>query len=191
MSDNKERMKQALEEACKEVPEADAIVKRFVEHLYISKGNVELVLKCHLLIEEVLTEIIRDYLLHPEFVDQARLTFAQKVNIARSMSVDQQKNPVWKVVASFNRLRNDYGHSLEPVDAEEDMKWMRKHYLRNPEFAGEANDSDEVLLKNACIFVLGFLGSFHSEVKRYRMWLKFLDRVANRHTHEPAKGKVH
>jgi hypothetical protein len=44
------------------------------------------VLKGHLLIEEALDGIISNFVFHSERIGEARLSFAQKVNLARSMS---------------------------------------------------------------------------------------------------------
>lgn len=84
---------------------------RFVEHLP-KNGDLELsVLKCHLLVEEVLTKLILDSVKHPEHVQKARLTFAQKVSMARSVS-DLKQTWVWGAVGKLNDARNQLAHGL-------------------------------------------------------------------------------
>lgn len=50
------------------------------------------ILKGHLLIEESLNFIIENFVHHSEFMNNAKLTFYQKLNIARSMSLSEQDN---------------------------------------------------------------------------------------------------
>jgi hypothetical protein len=57
------------------------------EHLVHTDETALVVLKGHLLIEESLEAIISDYVLHPEFVEKARLGFEKKMYLARSISI--------------------------------------------------------------------------------------------------------
>jgi hypothetical protein len=57
-----------------------------------------IILKGHLVIEERLTSVIEKFVFHPEHLEQARLTFAHKLAIARSLSLDEDKNSMWSLI---------------------------------------------------------------------------------------------
>lgn len=59
------------------------IEKKFEQHLQYVDDIALIVLKGHLIIEEVLDSIISRFVFHSEYLDRASLRFAQKVNIAR------------------------------------------------------------------------------------------------------------
>src|SRR5262245_32386458 len=71
------------------------------------------VLKGQLLLEEQLDRILTRFVFHPEHLEQANLRFYQKVCVARSISLDEQVNPMWELVLAVNALRNELAHSLD------------------------------------------------------------------------------
>ena len=85
---------------------------RFIEHLPRS-GDIELsLLKCHLLIEEVLTRLILRSAKHPEHIFKARLTFQQKTSIVRGLCDFESKVWVWDALSKLNSARNELSHGL-------------------------------------------------------------------------------
>ena len=186
VKDDEVRAKKFLEKLFQEKPKVKDTVHRFSKFLYEADDIVEIVLKSHLMIEEALTRIISKYVLYPDFIDEAGLTFWQKVNVARSISLDDSENSMWLLVAGYNKLRNDYGHSLEPPKAQEHIKALRDRYFAElpAKVAKDEELPDEQLLKDIAMFVLGFLGSFEEEVERFRRWTDILDRFVNPHRHQ-------
>ena len=87
-----------------------------IEHLD-SDPAAMVVLKGHLVIEEKLTTAIERFVFHPDHLEHARLTFAQKLAISRSLSLDENKNSIWDLVAKLNTLRNTLSHSSKETDA--------------------------------------------------------------------------
>src|SRR5262245_33712104 len=88
--------------------------RRFLAFMHKPDTLVVTVLNGHLLIEEMLTRIITRFVLHGEFIKEAKLTFAQKISIAQSLSWDEQRNPTWQLLVLMNTLRNEYSHELQP-----------------------------------------------------------------------------
>jgi hypothetical protein len=78
-----------------------------------SDETANIILKGHLVIEERLTTAIEDFTFHAEHLEDARLTFAQKLSICRSISLDLDDSPIWDVLGKLNRLRNALAHSLD------------------------------------------------------------------------------
>jgi hypothetical protein len=93
---------------------------RFIEHLP-KNGDLELsLLKCHLLVEEVLTKVLLGSTKHPNYVQKARLTFAQKTSLARSVSDLEHRAWLWGAIAKLKDARNIlvHGLSVENIKAE-------------------------------------------------------------------------
>jgi hypothetical protein len=86
---------------------------RFMKHLP-KDGDEELaLLKCHLLVEEMLTKLIERNLSHPEHLIDARLGFFQKMCIARSLNDLEREAWIWEAVKRLNTARNALSHGLE------------------------------------------------------------------------------
>ncbi len=78
-----------------------------------NNGDVELaILKCHLLIEELLTKIITRRAINPHFVEKANLTFSQKVHLARAYSKLEKETWLWGSIRKLNGTRNELAHGL-------------------------------------------------------------------------------
>ena len=100
---------------------------RFMETLPKS-GDVELtLLKCHLLIEEVLTEIISKALKNSNHVKEARLSFAQKIHITRASTELSHAPWIWQALKLLNQARNELSHNLTSHEIEEKLEKFITH----------------------------------------------------------------
>lgn len=90
--DDEEEARKYLRRLFEKKPELNETLHRIGAHLHFADDIVLVVLKGHLLIEESLTTIIRKFVPHGEFIDEAGLRFYQKVQIARSLSLDEHEN---------------------------------------------------------------------------------------------------
>lgn len=81
------------------------ILGKLEEHLRYVDESAQVILKGHLVIEETLSEIISTFVFHDEYLEGARLSFAQKLAIARTMSLDEHGNEMWQLIAALNSLR--------------------------------------------------------------------------------------
>src|SRR4051812_28326134 len=86
------------------------------------------VLKGHLVLEEQLQRILDTFLFHPEYLDSARFHFAQKVYLARTMSLDEHANPMWDLILAINALRNDLAHALDSVKRQQKLDRVKELY---------------------------------------------------------------
>jgi hypothetical protein len=92
-----------------------------LEHL---TDGIVLVLKGHLLLEEVLFQLVYSKCPNPEYVDRANLRFFQLLNMARALhpippdeSARKMTTPeLWDAMEALNTLRNRLAHKLEPKD---------------------------------------------------------------------------
>jgi len=99
-----------------------------------------LVLKGHLLIEEILYNEVSARLAHPEFLDKANLRFYQLLHLARAIfelpTADEKRNKridiMWDGIEALNTLRNRLSHRLEPTDIENLLVRMRVNVSGKP-----------------------------------------------------------
>lgn len=114
---------------------------RFVAHLP-ENGDKELsLLKCHLMIEEVLTVIIERHMVRPEFLQKAArdgrdLRFQDKLLLAKCLTLSSEDDWIWKAIAALNAARNRLAHRLDrkEVDAklEEFMNCVERSVKEGP-----------------------------------------------------------
>lgn len=187
-----EEARRYLEKLLEQKPELKDTLERVGAHLYFADDIVLVVLKGHLLIEEALTTIIRKSVHHGEFVDEANLRFYQKVQIARSLSLDEHQNEMWGLVLGLNRVRNDMAHALEHPKVADHISDLRNRYFQAfanvEEIQANKKEPDEQILKDLIVATLGFLSGFEKEVDRFRWWLSILDRFVNPHRQKKDKS---
>ena len=102
-------------------------IKRIQAQLPRSRDPVLLVLKGHLLVEEQLDRLIAAGCVRAEELDDARLTFSQKVSIASAMSRsfrDRDK----RFVERLNTMRNKMAHRLDGYSLEQELNDVLRAY---------------------------------------------------------------
>ena len=82
--------------------------------------DLGLILRAHLYLEAVLTELIQERLNEPDSLDLERLNFATKVDLAIALAVihHSEKAPL----AFLNKLRNRFAHHLDARLTEQDER---------------------------------------------------------------------
>ena len=100
--------------------------ERFSKHLPDTDDMSLLVLKGHLLIEESLNDILIDIGECPEYINKARLSFYQKIQLLRAfhgtdVSGDNTEMP-WLALERINSLRNKLSHHIEPKDLNKNIE---------------------------------------------------------------------
>ncbi len=90
--------------------------RRFLKHFPRIEDNSTLViLKGHLLIEELLNELIERRLDRPEELRDVDLTFNQRLFMAKALySMATKGEWFWEAIKKLNNLRNQLAHHLEP-----------------------------------------------------------------------------
>lgn len=102
------------------VTEIEKKFDRFASLLPVIEDTTLIVLKGHLLIEEMLNDILYNSSALPKYIDEAKLSFYQKVMIARSFDPKgDASNELWRSLEVLNSLRNQLAHHLEPKDIED------------------------------------------------------------------------
>src|SRR5438034_57323 len=144
-----------------------ALQRRFEELFSTVDAIAQIVLKGHLLIEEALDRILGKFVFHSEYFESANLRFAQKIDLARSVSLDEHNNEMWELVKAINSLRNELSHSLKSEKRQKKTQRVIELYLRlldDPAVAARhEGEPSEVVLMWATSYFLGFLTAFEAE----------------------------
>lgn len=99
------------------------LLQRFSEHLPLNSTDRTLVvLKGHLLVEEMLRQYVDQKFDKPEELAAARLTFQQCLCLARAFESNPLHEKLWLSVEKLNNLRNKLAHSLEPKNIDAHIK---------------------------------------------------------------------
>lgn len=169
------------------------IQEQFREHFEHVDATTQIILKGHLLIEESLNSILEQFVFHPEFMESANLRFAQKIDVARSMSLGDHENPMWELAIAINSLRNELAHSLKSEKRDQKTKRVREVYSKLVDHTElrdrREGDPDEVILMWAVSYFLGFLTGFRREVGRFKELVDAMDRAINPHRFDDAEKR--
>lgn len=167
-------------------------LERYLVHMPDENDLILNVLKGHLLIEEVLVEIINASVFHPEKIDHERFQFHHRLALAQAFDKnDPPKDEVWLVIGKLNALRNKLVHNLEPTEVEKRVEELLKAF---ESAAGGwkqfEKDSTPEKLRVVVIYLLGFLES----AKRSAQFLQRASsnlRAAAEHMRKKEAATVH
>ena len=87
-------------------------------HLPRVKDPTLIILRGHLLVEELLNEVLKSWLKDPSVLPDTRLTFHQKLKLAQGIILGRKDGFTWKPLELLNQLRNKISHRLNPHDLE-------------------------------------------------------------------------
>jgi hypothetical protein len=137
----------------------DANWERYQKLLPDSEDLEIIVLKGHLIIEEMLYTLATKLCKQPKHFDSARLTFKQLCCVVRSLLFIPVLDTGWDAIAVLNQLRNKLAHNLEPQDINNQINELERlcssdeklpeHYKPPESSAGKA--------KVAICFIIGQL----------------------------------
>lgn len=147
-------MKRNTVEMAKRI-KARVSLDRAADHLDKVSDGTALLLKGHLLVEEALYAAIQTKCLHPEFILDANLGFAQLLTVAKALFFKEDEAALWNAIQALNWMRNRLAHDLEPPDmgsAFEGLTFGKWH----PEKNALLNDPDTMIAVSMSIgMILG------------------------------------
>ena len=95
---------------------------RVMKHLP-KQGDLSLIiLKGHLLIEELLFALVSSAAKDPAAIKSANLSYYGLASVAKALFYESRVGPVWDAMFELNKLRNTLAHNLEPPDLNEKLK---------------------------------------------------------------------
>jgi hypothetical protein len=164
-------------------PDLLASLERFRTEMENVDEVAHVLLKGHLLLEESLSAILDQYVFHREHLDDARLTFAHKIHLARAVCLRKNTFGEWDLISAINSLRNDLAHRLNSPERTKKLARVKDLYFR--EAAGYERieevkkESDAVVLFNACAHCAGFLATYLADSRGFRQMVHAMDRQLN------------
>ena len=111
---------------------------RFMKYLPSGADHTLVVLKGHLLIEELLTDLLKEKLKRNNplgiKIDQNNM-FAQKLNLCWAIVQEDIKFEIWPFLKELNSIRNKMAHAVDPqgisekIEAFTEMVSSYEHYV--------------------------------------------------------------
>ncbi|MDQ8023114.1 MAG: hypothetical protein REI94_14855 [Moraxellaceae bacterium] len=131
---------------------------RYAKYLPKTDDPTLVILKGHLIIEELLHSLATGHCPNPESLTKARLTFAQITYVAQALLQLPADLPWWEPVLALNKVRNSLVHELEPRAFESHLTAL--YGLCKPKDASELKDwkEPESLSQTARYCVLYIMG---------------------------------
>ncbi|MFV0543422.1 MAG: hypothetical protein ACK5L8_07025 [Marinicella pacifica] len=127
-------------------------LKRLIKHLPLnSKSKTLLILKGHLIIEDLLRQYLDSRFQSPKELNKCRLSFSQLLYLVKSFFKPKPNEWFWKAAIDFNSIRNDLSHQLEPDNVNSKINdFVNKVYSCTDFKIKPIDNSDEYLkLANA------------------------------------------
>jgi len=134
---------------------------RFLIHLPQTDDMTLLVLKAHLLIEEQLISILEDCVRDQDALNDARLSFSQRLQLVKAMKYEEKNLWVWTAIQKLNELRNELAHKIDSSKVESKVNGFLDYLVSVPiyEYAiGHTKDRSIMSrLNSALAFLYGVL----------------------------------
>jgi len=115
-----------------------------------------IILKGHLLIEEQLNDFFDRCAMYPRVLDDARLSFAQKLRVVRAFCAVPNDSIGWLLADKLNKLRNKISHHVEVPD----LAALVDAFVAIPKLTilpGLSKPSRALLLKSVIHYIAGSL----------------------------------
>ncbi|MEC8963732.1 MAG: hypothetical protein VX649_02850 [Pseudomonadota bacterium] len=159
------------------------IQNKFSEEVKYVDDSAQILLKGHLVAEDLMNQALEAFVLHVEHIENAKLQFHQKLELCKAISVNDNNNNMWNLIKKINVLRNALSHSLDPDRREKAVKSLASIY--DHEFGPETRVIDGMSEEAALCMVsimgsLGYLHSFLSEVQRFENLVKTMNKITNK-----------
>ena len=95
--------------------------------IYFIEDTTAIILNSHLLLEAMLYKFVQSKVVSSQFLDEARLSFYQILNIAKSFRNEnqiEQEHWMWELIEYINRLRNKLAHNITVEGIESRIEHM-------------------------------------------------------------------
>ena len=128
-------------------------LERIAQHLPPSDDLTLNTLKGHLLVEELLEELIASHCKNPAALE-GDIGFSVKLKFARALTGAEELSVVWAACQKLNSLRNALAHRLEHPEAQKRLTSFFAIF-DDPHIDWERTNSEPADLKRALVFLLG------------------------------------
>lgn len=148
-------------------------LQKLKENLPLAKDPTVVILRGHLLIEEMLDEFISLALKDASAIKDARLTFFQKLCITQGVIGIRKNSSIWKSIKALNKLRNDISHKLPDASLLKNLDVALKAFYES-DFHDIPDDiySKSKALRKGIIFQCAQLYGLISGMKLARKYMR-------------------
>jgi hypothetical protein len=139
--------------------------ERFAAHLPDSDDLSLITLKGHLLIEEILDDIIAFHCRKASVLAETNIPFFLKTRLAHALVGDDSlPMPIWPMIDALRVLRNELAHKLESAKLERAVsKFISLTYGSTENFNKEAPVAQN--LRNSMGYMYGYLAGYEHYVR--------------------------
>lgn len=92
--------------------------QRFEKHFASHMDDMTLILKCHLMLEEMLRDFCSEMVPRPQHLKDLRFSFAQILDLSKALYPQGIElgalAELWSLCDKINRIRNMMAHALDP-----------------------------------------------------------------------------
>ena len=106
---------------------------RYSEMLPKTDDVALVVLKGHLIVEEMLFAIAAAHCARPAELEKAKLSFAQLLHVTQSLLKMPSTPRTWEAIALLNSMRNSLVHNLEPREIDRKIVALDQLCIMNDE----------------------------------------------------------
>lgn len=113
-------------------PLDEHIILRNMRLMEPSPDLIVVILRGHLLVEEMLRRILQKHAVDPAALEDARLTFFQVLRMVQAIAAHPGRVDLWKELEQLNRIRNILAHQSEPTDIEKTVDAFLEDFTQRP-----------------------------------------------------------
>ncbi len=139
---------------------------RFIDNLPNEGGSTLVILKGHLLLEEIITEILKvklkDNPLNLKVSD--KWMYAKKLEMFWALVQGEFDGKFWGALKEINTIRNKMAHALEPNGIDERIQNFIDSFKDHPLYIASKHDSLNLQYSIACLYIL--LNSYLNRIKK-------------------------
>lgn len=126
-------------------------------------------LKAHFITEIRLNSAINQFVCNPDFLKDPRLNFRQKINLLRSISLENQENDSWDIMRLLNKIRNKVAHNQIDETKSELMGKLEGLMNKEWETLGNMQErmSDEDKIMATTYKLIHFFNDLDKEIEKH------------------------
>lgn len=128
-------------------------MSRIRKHMPDGEDITLIILKAHLLVEELLDEIIGEYCRNKQALKNVQISFSVKLKLAEALSGRDDLSHGWKMVEKLNSLRNALAHSLEHPLEKRRLDGFLSLYYEHPGKTSKISTSEDLRSAIYLLFV--------------------------------------
>ena len=119
-------------------------LERVLQHMPQSGDMTLIALKGHLLIEEMLDEIIWAHCKAPDALQDVEIRFPAKVKLVLALTATHELANVWNLCEKLNTLRNSLAHKIEHPAAQKKLDAFFAGFGNNYDWKPTTRDAEDL-----------------------------------------------